>query len=487
VLGDSSVHSFVDLGLNGQLMLLLGFFALGSLILLVARWRALPKNIADEAFSSREFWLVIGSLVLLLSAVQISFSTSIPVLNKIIGPEGLIPLLGEAMAPPADVFRHYHSIQIPVAIVVSLFMAAVPFLRWDSTPGAMMRRILPSLVATVVLGGLAAWGLKFDQPMYTVLLLTGMFAALANLDYWLRFLRGNWRSGGLALAHLGFALILLGALISNGKKQAISQNPVFLHKDFPANEHILIPAGDTVSMHPYWVEWTGERREGHFQIYDVNFYGTNPDQTPGEKLFALAPYIQINPRMGNVREPSTKHYWDRDIYTYVSFADMRSPEEKESGWTEEMEATMGRGEEVFVFDEFMMRCDSIIVNDAQMVQETGDLAALDMAARLTLKHMDGRSETIDVPYQVRGNQATPGEAEFAALGVKARFDGVSDEPGRFTMKFWRKSPEEDEFILLQAFIFPFINLLWLGVVLLAIGTGLAVAKRIAGPKPAPKA
>lgn len=487
VLGDSSVHSFVDLGLNGQLMLLLGFFALGSLVLLVARWRALPKNSADEAFSSREFWLVIGSLVLLLSAVQISFSTSIPVLNKIIGPEGLIPLLGEAMAPPADVFKHYHSIQIPVAIVVSLFMAAVPFLRWDSTPGAMMRRMIPSLVASLVLGGLATWGLKFDQPMYAVLLITGMFAAFANMDYWLRFLRGNWRSGGLALAHFGFALILLGALISNGKKQAISQNPVFLHKDFPANEHILIPAGDTVSMHPYWVEWTGERREGHFQIYDVNFYGTNPDQTPGEKLFSLAPYIQINPRMGNVREPSTKHYWDRDIYTYVSFADMRSPEEKKSGWTEEMEATMGRGEEVFVFDEFMMRCDSIIVSDAQMVQETGDLAALDMAARLTLKHMDGRSETIDVPYQVRGNQAMPGEAEFTELGVKARFDGVSDEPGRFTMKFWRKSPEEEEFILLQAFIFPYINLLWLGVVLLAIGSGLAVAKRLAGPKPAPKA
>lgn len=487
VLGDSSVHSFVDLGLNGQLMLLLGFFAFGSLAILLARWRALPKNTADEAFSSREFWLVIGSLVLLLSAVQISLSTSIPVLNKIIGPEGLIPLLGEAMAPPADVFKHYHSIQIPVAIVVSLFMAAVPFLRWDSTPSAMMHRMLPSLVASLVLGGLAAWGLKFDQPMYTVLLITGMFAAFANLDYWMRFLRGNWRSGGLALAHFGFALILLGALISNGKKQAISQNPVFLHKDFPANEHLLIPAGDTVSMHPYWVEWTGERREGHFQIYDVNFYGTNSDQTPGEKLFALAPYIQINPRMGNVREPSTKHYWDRDIYTYVSFADMRSPEEKKSGWTEEMEATMGRGEEVFVFDEFMMRCDSIIVSDAQMVQETGDLAALDMAARLTLKHMDGRSETIDVPYQVRGNQAMPGEAEFTALGVKARFDGVSDEPGRFRMKFWRKSPEEEEFILLQAFIFPYINLLWLGVVLLAIGSGLAVAKRLAGPKPAPKA
>jgi cytochrome c-type biogenesis protein CcmF len=297
------------------------------------------------------------------------------VLNKIIGPEGLIPLLGEALAPPADVFRHYHSIQIPVAIVVSLFMASVPFLRWESTPAELMRRVLPSLGLSVVLSALAAWGLQFDQPLYVVLLFTGIFAAVANLDYWLRYLRGSWRSGGLALTHLGFALILLGALVSNGKKQAISQNPVFLHKDFPANEHILLPLRDTVSMHPYWVEWTGERREGHFLIYDVNFYGTNPDQTPGEKLFSLGPYIQLNPRMGNVREPSTKHYWDRDIYTYVSFADMRSPEEKESGWSDEMNATMGRGEEVFVFDEYLMRCDSILVNDALMVKETGDLAS----------------------------------------------------------------------------------------------------------------
>jgi cytochrome c-type biogenesis protein CcmF len=140
-----------------------------------------------------------------------------------------------------------------------------------------------------------------------------------------------------------------------------------------------------------------------------------------------------------------------------------------------------------VFDSYLMRCDSILVNDAQMVQETGDLAALDMAARLTLKHMDGRSETVDVPYQVRGNQASPGEAEFPTLGVKARFEGVSDDPGRFKMKFWRKAPDEQEFILLQAFIFPYINVLWLGVVLLAIGTGMAVAKRLAGPKAAPKA
>lgn len=486
VLGDSSVHSFVDLGLNGQLLLLLGLFSVGSLILLLARWRNLPRSNADEAFSSREFWLVIGSLVLLISAVQISSSTSIPVLNKLIGPEGLVPILGEAMAPPTDVFRHYHSIQIPVAIVVSLFMAMVPFLRWDSTPNALLNRILPSLLVSLVLGGLAAWGLKFDQPMYTVLLITGIFAALSNLDLWLRYQGGGWRSGGQALAHLGFAFILLGALISNGKKVAISQNPTFLHKDFPANEHILIPLGDTVSMHPYWVEWTGERVEGHFQLFDVNFYGTAEDQSPGKKLFSLAPYIQMNPRMGNVREPSTKHYWDRDVYTYVSFADMRSPEEKASGWTEEMDATMGRGEEVFVFEEYMMRCDSIIVKSAQMIEETGDLATLDMAAKLTLKHMDGRKETIEVPYAVRGNEASPGEAEFANLGVKVRFDGVSDEPGRFKMKFWRKAPEEQEFILLQAFIFPYINVLWLGVVLMAVGTALAVAKRIAGPKPAPK-
>ncbi len=37
---------------------------------------------------------------------------------------------------------------------------------------------------------------------------------------------------------------------------------------------------------------------------------------------------------------------------------------------------------------------------------------------------------------------------------------------------------ESEFVVLQALVFPGINILWIGCVLLALGTGLAVRQRI---------
>ena len=43
---------------------------------------------------------------------------------------------------------------------------------------------------------------------------------------------------------------------------------------------------------------------------------------------------------------------------------------------------------------------------------------------------------------------------------------------------WEKKNEDPPFVLMQAFIFPYINLLWLGAILMGIGTLLAVWKRV---------
>ena len=53
ILGDTSVHAFVDLGLNGQLLALLGFFTLGSLGIFFWHQRKMPKSPSEDAFSSR--------------------------------------------------------------------------------------------------------------------------------------------------------------------------------------------------------------------------------------------------------------------------------------------------------------------------------------------------------------------------------------------------------------------------------------------------
>ncbi|KRO74669.1 MAG: hypothetical protein ABR86_00870, partial [Cryomorphaceae bacterium BACL23 MAG-120924-bin60] len=486
ILGDTSVHAFVDLGLNGQLLALLGFFTLGSLGIFFWHQRKMPKSPSEDAFSSREFWMFIGSLTLLLSAAQITFSTSIPVFNKLIGPEGLIPLLATQLAPPADAAQHYNSLQIPFALIISVLMGIAPFLRWKETPKELARRAVLSALLTVVLTALVAWGLELTAILYVALLATAIFAFLANADYWLRFLRGKWTAGGMALAHLGFALVLIGALISNAKKEAISTNITFIHKDFPSNENILLPLGDTVSMFPYYVSWRGERMEGHNRLFDVDFYEVDKplaSWADGERKhlkpsFQLQPFIQMNARMGNVREPSTQHFWNRDIYTYVSYADLRSESEKSGDWKEPMEASLKTGDEVFLFNTYLLHGDTLVVQDAAFDPATGELTHLDLALSLTLKGMDGTRYPIVLPYHLDGNNVENVEVELADLGIKIRFDGVKDEAGTYGITAWEKKSNDPPFILMQAYIFPYINLLWLGSILMGVGSLLAVWKRI---------
>src|SRR5690606_15053877 len=93
ILGETSVHSFTDLGMFWQLVLFnLIFFGL-MVWVLIARWKELPITKKDEETYSREFWLFIGSMVLLVACVQIIASTSIPVFNAVFGTK---------VAPPAD-------------------------------------------------------------------------------------------------------------------------------------------------------------------------------------------------------------------------------------------------------------------------------------------------------------------------------------------------------------------------------------------------
>ena len=89
----------------------------------------LNKNINNHASEDnilgREFWMFIGSLMLVLSALQVLVGTSKPVFNKIFGTN---------MVPPEDVVGYYNMYQMPIAIVIAILMAITQFFRYKNTP-----------------------------------------------------------------------------------------------------------------------------------------------------------------------------------------------------------------------------------------------------------------------------------------------------------------------------------------------------------------
>ena len=123
ILGDSSVHSFTDLGLSGQLLIYLLAFVALSVIMSVRVWKELPTSEKEVSTYSREFWIFIGATTLCLMAFQVIIPTSIPVWNAIVELFGGI----SNMAPPVDQVMFYSKWQLWFAILLAIISGTGQF------------------------------------------------------------------------------------------------------------------------------------------------------------------------------------------------------------------------------------------------------------------------------------------------------------------------------------------------------------------------
>src|SRR5205085_2357727 len=141
----------------------------------------------------------------------------------------------------------------------------------------------------------------------------------------LKIIKGRFDHAGPSIAHIGFGMILLGAMISTSRSEKISKNQKgdveILGKDFSNKENILLQRNDTVQMGDYFITYKGTKKEGVNIFYDIEYLKKDGNGKFIE-TFTLSPRIQLNQRMGNVAEPDTKHFWTKDIYTHITYADL---------------------------------------------------------------------------------------------------------------------------------------------------------------------
>lgn len=475
VLGDSSVHAFVDLGLSGQLLIYLLFFTVIALGLLIWRYRQFPSEASGDDLSSREFWMFIGSLILLISSFQIIFSTSIPVINKLIGPDGFISLLSDEMAPPLDAIKHYNSWQLPFSIVTALLIAIGQYLRYGKTKAkSFWKSISFALAISLVITGLFAQLYSFwADPLYLALLLTGFFAAVSNLWFWIVIGKRKWSFAGSSVAHLGFALILVGSLISNGRQDVISHSKVNLGDGLPANENALMDLGDTIEMGRYQAVFEGMDTIRDKQFYEVSYFNAIGDAEPE---FSLKPFLQMSEQMGPTPNPDTKHFWDRDIYTHVTYSSYLEPVSPD-GFVNEAEVKLNKGDTAIYRNHFVI-LDSLSVN-ALFDEETQELKAAKLTSHIRVVNVLGEEFPITPAYIIENEMKDHRDTILDVQRMKFRFDDVELETKKIVLKAWTEQEEGIKpFIVQKAIIFPMINILWIGCILMVIGSFIAVWQRI---------
>jgi cytochrome c-type biogenesis protein CcmF len=491
ILGSTSVHSFATNGMDGQLFFYLMFFVILAIGLLIIHKRKMPKELKEEELWSREFWMFLGALVLLMSCLQIIITTSIPVNDKVFGYlSRVLPFGHETLqklskiAAPNEPKAYYNRWQVPFATIILIMVGFGLYLKFKATDIKQFWKMLRTpLIVSLILGAVCAILLKERNGFYIALLIASWFAVIANLNYWITAKKANIQKAGASFAHVGFGLIMMGALISTSMEQIISQNSSGksvegIDKSLSNATDILLQQGDTLKMGNYYVTYSGKKKVGHDVRFKIEYYERDTTAHKYIYKFTLTPVVQLNSQMGNVLVPSTHHFLTKDIYTHITFGNpnIEKSDDKGDEYTEAKMQMMKVGDTTF-------SSNSIIILtglDTHIDKEKYHLQANDIAVGAVLKVIDvnDKNYTVEPVYVIHDNMEQAIDGDLKGLGLKFSFTKVDPDTHKVQIAISESKRLAKDFVVMEAFIFPYINILWIGCLIMVFGTVLSIRQRI---------
>lgn len=508
ILGNASVHSFTDLGLSGQLLVYLLFFVLWAMIILIVKWKKIPSQEQDTSIWSREFWIFMGITTLCLAAFQIIATTSIPVYNSLLSSLNI----KSNLALPADQVSHYSKFQIWFSAFIALFSGTGQFFYWNKMDKEKLYKAIstPIIITLLTVASVITIS-KINNFSYIILLTFGVYSFVSNLFILINLLRKSPTLSGGAVAHIGIALMLIGVLYSAGYSKVISNNTTGLlySKEFTADmnrENILLWRNESINMNEYKVKYLGPRieidnigyinkekiaqlqnlyqaivtenieKEGktilkkgdtvsyqHENTYfEIEFTKENGDK------FVLYPRAQVNKEMGLLASPDIKKMLGKDLYTHVS--SIPDPND-EKEWSEVEEKTVALGD-TFLINDYYAKFENVErINEVEGFKIEGNDAAVKATIKIYEKE---QTTTLEPIFLIHNQMIGKIAAENVGIGARISLNNIDPKTGSFTLGL---STTQKDWIILKAMEKPYIDLLWLGSILVMFGFGIAIVRR----------
>lgn len=475
-LQDTSVHAFVTSGMNWQLRFFVFVFLIPAALLFIWRYKQIPHIRKEENSWSREFWMFIGSLVLFLASLAIIIPTSYPLINKIFGTNLVIG---------SDAEFAYNRIQVFVAVIIGVLTAVSQFLKYKHTEKTTFARKiwLPALIAVVASLLIIFFGnIHYDKYGIGFLvaihlgLFASIFAALANASYIWSGLNGKLKAAGASVAHLGFGVFLVGVLLSSAKKEVLSVNrlnPLNFGPDQKekGEENLTLFQGIRTDMGKYWATYvddstTGGGKNIYFKIL--------MERKDGKEQFTLYPDLIKNTKgqENYSNNPDAKHYLHQDIFSYISYADKMQEGEDTAKYRLK---TMQFRDTLFYSSGYMV-FDTVQLNPVNKRVDflPGDTALM-ASFRVVSFNGSGKAMTIHPYFYFRNNRIEAVPDTLISQGLAVRINRITGN-NSFEIGI-KESSRMAPFVALKVLLFPFINLVWLGVVLVVVGFAMSMVRR----------
>ena len=506
ILGDSSVHSFTDLGLSGQLLLYLLFFTLISAVLLGKEWKYIPADKEEKQKYSGDFWMFLGVTVLCFMAFQVFIPTSIPVYNALLESFG-IP---SKIAPPVNPIQFYTQFQIILTPIMVLLAGTTQFFWYKKNYASKNNILIPPLVLTLLLSSLFIIIARITDASYIFVLIACIYSFVVHIWIILSFAKKINTINAGAVSHIGIACILLGILCSSGYSQMVSLNNTgrIWSKDFPDEintNNILLFQHQPTAINGYSLIYKGMRKEVKNLPFLVNVYDLEPTddallwttkrtlqknnqifykkmdtvtiQNPHltyfeieyipENLdtFTLYPQVYMDEAKETIiYSPDIQSNWNKDIYSHVrTFPDPKA----EAKWSD-MEEIEVRMKENFFVNDFVARVETI-----ETIPHP-ELSNEDIAVKFHIA-ISGNNQTFVAEPMFLIKDKLIGRIPYEVKDIAAKITILNIYPEKNSFSIGINTAQK-EWIILEVVEKPFINIMWLGVFILITGLIISLKK-----------
>jgi cytochrome c-type biogenesis protein CcmF len=485
ILGETSVHAFTDLGMFWHLVIDVLIFLVITVTLIAVRWKDLPFSKKEEETYSREFWMFVGSVFLALSCLQLVVVTSIPVWNE---------MFGTHIAPPNDKVTLYNIFQGAFAVIIALFMGFTQFLKYKKTETtrffitAVVYLVFAALISALVVYVTGVYKL---HVVFILLMIAAIYSVLSNAKVLADAIKGKIKLAGSAVAHIGFGLLLIGALISAGTSKVVSENNTgeqysaeFAKANDP-KENIMLYKNQPIKMGDYMVTYIGDSISLPNHYFKVDYKKYDKAGKLKEE-FVLKPNSQANRKMGLVSSPDTKHYLFHDLYTHVSMAPIKYDDELRETGGHDDDANDDKNydppivHQVSVGDTIRFREGYMVLKSLNKEARVQDipLKGSDVAVGANLEiSTHGKNYTAEPIFMIKNGNGFDFARKVADAGLKIRFSKIIPENNKFEITVYQQPESKKPYIVMRAIDFPYINFFWSGTIIMVIGLLMSIFRR----------
>ncbi len=444
ILGDASVHSFVDPGMTVYLFLIIfvGFFAIFGISFIVYRWKYLTKHFNyEENVLSRELALFTGSVALIATAIIVLVGTSSPIFGRTVQTS------------------FYGDLNLPLAIIIGVINGLSLLLKWKTTDGKdILKNSKFALTSSVVLTALIVVFGGVHELMMILFTLSTAFALFVNVEIAFRIIKGRKQYVGAYIAHTGLALFLLGVIATSGYSK---EQQVELVKD------------EKVSAMGYNLTF-----QGYKPIDNGKKYAFDIQVTKGNSSRIISPVMYIADFNNSLmREPDILTGITKDFYVEpLSYSD--GTESTASNGTK---VTLKKGETYnFGGQELYFESFKLPANVMEAMQGGKKFR---ISAEVKVKNI-GKEYLLEPGIEMENGQRTsvPAESKEANLKIEIANVNAGSEQAEFVLSKLDEaekaaSKEPREVLTINASIKPFISLVWIGVLTVVLGFLISASRR----------